>query len=70
MACDVCGKTGRPLTDLIDAYKTDEIQQVCDGCAKTINKQLWKIRGVTSNIARDLLRRFMQQLRAEETTHD
>jgi hypothetical protein len=63
MACDICGKTGTPLTDLLDSYKTDDIQQVCDGCAKAINKHVSKIRVVTTNIHFDLAKRFMRALK-------
>lgn len=63
MACDICGKTGTSLNDLLDGYKTDEIKAICPECETTINKQLGKIRDVTHNIMRTLLKRFMRRLK-------
>lgn len=64
MACDTCGKTGVELVKLIDIYKTEEICDVCKDCEKEINKQLWKIKGITADIQKGLLKRFMANMRA------
>lgn len=63
MACDICGKTGVPLVDLMDSYKTSEIAQICPECEKVVNVRLAKIKTVTHNIAADLIKRFMSVLR-------
>jgi hypothetical protein len=59
MACDVCGKTGKPTTNLRDIYQTPEIQVVCDDCGSIIDNQLRKLQTMTGRIQRALLRRFM-----------
>jgi hypothetical protein len=64
MACDTCGKTNVELVKLVDIYKTEEICDVCKDCEKEINKQLWKIKGITADIQQGLLKRFMANMRA------
>jgi hypothetical protein len=32
MACDICGKRGWQLVDLLDSHKTPESHQICDEC--------------------------------------
>lgn len=59
MACDMCGKTGTPLVDLVNSYKTNEIAVICHDCERVVNKQLNKVRQVTSNILVDTMKRFM-----------
>ena len=59
MACDLCGKTGTYLRDVLNIYKSDSIQAVCPDCEATINKQLRKIREVTTDIQIGLFKRFL-----------
>lgn len=63
MACDTCGKTGVPLVQLLDAYKTTDIGDVCHDCESVINKHLGKLRSVTHNILVDWMKRFMAGMR-------
>lgn len=67
MACDLCGKTGTYLSDLLDSYKSDDIQAICPDCEATINKQLRKIRGVTTNIQIGLVKRFLAIFKEKNT---
>ncbi len=60
MACDICGKTGTRLEDLLSIYQTDDIKQICPECGKDVNKQLDKIKKLTSGLTRTFLKRFMK----------
>lgn len=66
MACDLCGAKGKRLTDLLDIYKTDEVKQVCDGCAHDINRHLSKVRTWSSLVQCVLVNRFMAIRRGEK----
>lgn len=59
MACDICGKTGTPLSDLREIYQTDDIKSICHDCEKVVNKQLDSIQSMTGRLQRVLLKRFM-----------
>ncbi len=59
MACDICGKTGNDLIDLLDAYQTKDIKQICSKCETDVNSHLGKLRKVTSKMNRMWLKRFM-----------
>ena len=59
MACDICGKTGTPLSDLREIYQTDDIKAICHDCEKVVNKQLNSIQSMTGRLQRALLKRFM-----------
>ena len=59
MACDICGKTGTPLSDLRGIYQTDDIKAICPDCEKVVNKQLDSIQSMTGRLQRALLKRFM-----------
>ena len=59
MACDICGKTGAPLSDLREIYQTDEIKVMCPDCETVVNKQLNSIQSMTGRLQRALLKRFM-----------
>lgn len=63
MACDICGRNDKELTDLLEGYRTENIKQLCPSCEKIINDHLWKIRAVTMNINRSLLKRFMEAIK-------
>ena len=60
MACDICGKTGTTLEDLLDQYQTDDIKQICPECANDVNAHLRKLRKVTNQMNRIWLKRFMR----------
>lgn len=59
MACDICGKTGTSLADLLDSYKTDEIQAICPECEKVVNAHKRKLQHWTDTLLARLLKRFM-----------
>lgn len=63
MACDTCGVTGKPLTDLMSIYQTDKVKQVCRDCENVINAQLWEVKKVALNVQCSLLQRFLNHLR-------
>ena len=60
MACDLCGKTGTRLNDLLGIYKLDDVQVICPDCESTINKQLNKIKDVTLKLNINLFKRFLR----------
>lgn len=66
MACDICGKTGTELHDLIDSYKTDDIKAVCSGCDKILTKKNYKLMSLLMNMKVALLKRFMQELKSSK----
>lgn len=68
MACDICGKTGVELEDLLKSYATKQIQQVCPGCLKTVNKQLWDIKELSTKFTQTGLKRFMRVMRRKLTS--
>ena len=60
--CDICHKRSPYVHELLNIYKTDEIEDVCDDCNKIINKQLSKIKSVTAKITIDLFKNYMKSL--------
>jgi hypothetical protein len=66
MACDICGKTGTPLSDLREIYQTDEIKVMCPDCEKVVNKQLRSIQDMTGRMQRALLKLFMGERKAKK----
>lgn len=60
--CDICHKTSPYVNELLNSYKTDEIEDVCDDCNRIINKQLRKIKLVTVKITIDLFKKYMRGL--------
>ena len=63
MACDICGRKGTSLVDLLDCYKTKDIQQLCPDCEKVVNGHASKLTSVVANIKVSWLRRFMENMR-------
>jgi hypothetical protein len=63
--CDICGSTQGPFHSLLESYKTRDIKQVCSACDEIINKQLSKIKTVTTNILISLFKRFLQTTREQ-----
>lgn len=61
MACDICGKRGTALADLLDGYKTADIKAICPECERIVNKQVWKIRDVQDGFLKTLVKRFMTE---------
>jgi lipoate-protein ligase B len=59
MACDICGKTGTQLCNLRESYQTQDVKQVCEDCREDLDKQLSRIKGVTTNIVIDWMKRFI-----------
>jgi len=63
MACDICGKTGVPLQQLTDTYKTAKINDLCDDCMRDVNKALSDIRSMTYKMNTSLTQRFMNVMK-------
>lgn len=63
MACDLCGKVGVSLNPLNEPYKTEKVADICRGCEKLVNDQLWKIKVATTKVQAGLLKRFIANLR-------
>lgn len=61
MACDLCGKTGTRLSDLLTIYQTKDVQQICPDCTEVVNKHLSKVKSVTHNILVELMNRFFKE---------
>ena len=59
MACDICGKTGTRLEDLMGQYQTSDIKQICPECAVEVNRQLDKLKMVTHGMVKYWLKKFM-----------
>lgn len=59
MACDICGKTGTSLIDLLSIYETPEIKQICPKCESDVNTHLGKLKRMTNKMNRSWLKRFM-----------
>jgi hypothetical protein len=66
MACDICGKKGTTLSDLLDAYKTDDIKSICPACEKIVNRKSSSLLTFVLKMRTDLLRRFMQQMKSTQ----
>lgn len=64
MACDICGKTGTHLVDLLDAYQTSDIKAICPACEKVVNRKNGKLLTMVLNIKSDLMKRFIQETRS------
>lgn len=63
MACDICGKVGTELADLLTSYQTAEIKAICPSCEKIINTKNGKLLDLVLNIKRKLFVEFITQLR-------
>ena len=59
MACDIFGKTGTRLEDLMGQYQTSDIKQICPECAVEVNRQLDKLKMVTHGMVKYWLKKFM-----------
>lgn len=70
MACDVCGKTGTPLEDLLKPYQTDDIKAVCPECEEIINEQHSKLTDAVYKIRAEWLKRFIQNMRSRHDNQD
>lgn len=68
MACDICGKTGNTLVDLLSIYQTIDIKQICSKCESDINIHLGKLRIMTNKMNRTWLQKFMIIRKAKLTT--
>lgn len=67
MACDICGKTGTPLADLLAAYSTDDIKQICPDCESVVNRKNGALLSLVLNIKTDLLKRFIREKKRKES---
>lgn len=65
MACDICGCNNKPLSDLLDNYQTEDIKQVCPECGEILNKQLRKIKRLTTGLTGTWFKQFMNNLKGK-----
>ncbi len=61
MACDVCGKTGTDLVDLLSTYQTADIKSICPSCEKIVNRKHGKLLSMVLNIKAELMKNFMKE---------
>lgn len=61
MACDICGKTGTRLNDLLSCYRSPGIVDICESCESAVNKRLWALRAISQRWMQRRLRRYMRQ---------
>ena len=61
MACDLCNKKSVALYPLLDLYKTEDVQEICNDCETAVNKHLGKVKRVTTNMLSDLIRRYLTE---------
>lgn len=66
MACDICGKSGTSLNDLLTLYQTDDIKAICSDCEKVLNKQLRSIQSMTVRMQCGLLKRFITERKTKK----
>lgn len=61
MACDICGKNGTQLVDLLGQYQTDDIKAICPECESIVNKKNSSLLSMVLNIKQVLLKRFLAE---------
>lgn len=46
MSCDLCGKSCAPyeMVNLLDSYKTRDVQWICGDCETEVNNKLWAMK--------------------------
>ncbi len=66
MACDICGKTGTRLIELLSDYQTDSIKCICHECTETVEDHLAKIKQIQFRMTQSLFRRFLAMLRVKK----
>lgn len=67
MACDLCGKTGTRLADLLSIYATNDIKCICPACEKTVNRHLFKMKDVGDNMVRRLFKMYLRERKGAAT---
>lgn len=63
MACDICGKTGVALVPLRDAYKTEDISDLCPECGKIADEEKNRLARWTSTLLERMLKRNLAERR-------
>jgi len=63
--CDICGKTDVWLEPLTEAYRTEEIKDVCDSCLMEANRHLSKLQEMTAKMNKTWMKRFMESMKAK-----
>jgi hypothetical protein len=61
MSCDICGKKGTPLADLLDVYKTDEVKAICYDCEKVVNARNGVLLTWALRLKSVLLKRYIKE---------
>lgn len=60
MSCDACKKVTTKLIELRSDYQTDDMKMICHECERSINSHLDKVRSVTNNIFKSLVKNFLK----------
>lgn len=63
MACDICGKSGVHLVDLLPSYQTRDVKSICLDCETVVNRRHGQLFSMVMNIKTTLLKRFIAQRR-------
>ena len=63
MACDICGKKGTPLIDLLSSYQTENIKAICSVCESVVNGKNSKLLTLTMKIKQTLFKSWMTNLK-------
>ena len=67
MACDICGKVGTPLTDLLAQYQTDEIKAICPACESAANQKSSALLAFALKLRAEWLKRWVAERRIKIT---
>lgn len=59
MQCDLCGKEGVPVSNLVSHYQTDAIKQVCGSCEGKINLHIREVQVMQRKMLHGLIKSFM-----------
>jgi hypothetical protein len=68
MACDICGKTGTTLIDLLAQYQTSDIKAICPDCESVVNRTNGRLLSMVLKIKSELLKRFMREKKIKHDT--
>ena len=63
--CDICYTEG-PVNDLNPDYRTDGINQLCDGCLREVNNCHGEVVKMQHKMLHSLVQRFMLALRRKK----
>lgn len=64
MACDICGKTGTSLNDLLNSYRAPGIHSICPDCERVVNQRVRRHFDAAHRHRVRTVVRFMRSLQA------